>query len=392
MNVLVLNSGSSSLKYRLFRLADECELAAGAVTGIGEQTSDFHHARRGADTSPKDVGAVADHATALGLVLDALDDLPAPDAVGHRVVHGGEDFRQPTLIDATVLGTLRSLGHLAPLHNPANVLGIEMAMRLLPRTPQVAVFDTAFHHTLPAHAYRYGLPEPLYREHGIRRFGFHGTSHAYVCRRAAQHLGRPPASLNLISLHLGNGASAAAVRHGACVDTSMGLTPLEGLLMGTRCGDLDPGVVLRLLEIGYGGEELDRLLNHQSGLAGLCGVNDMRAIRARAEAGDEAAKLARAIFCYRVRKYIGAYFAVLGRVDAVIFTAGIGQHDDGVREQACDGLEGLGIQIDPVRNREPVRDVTPIHANDSTTAVLAIPTNEELEMARQVYALLGAPT
>jgi acetate kinase len=299
-------------------------------------------------------------------------------------VHGGERFSAPALIDDQVVEAIREQVPLAPLHNPANLLGIETALATFPDTPQVAVFDTAFHRTMPPRAHRYALPRDLADRLGIRRYGFHGTSHAYVSRLAAAHLGKPLAELNLLTMHLGNGASVAAVAGGRCVDTSMGFTPLEGLVMGTRTGDLDPAVVLYLQrEAGMSLDQVDELLNKQSGLKGLTGVNDMREIQRRAAAGDQAAREAFDLYCYRIRKYAGAYAAALGHLDALVFTAGIGEHSATVRAGVCDGLEGFGVRLDPARNHLPSNGPRTVSSDDSTVAVLVVPTDEELEIAEQ---------
>jgi acetate kinase len=280
---------------------------------------------------------------------------------------------------------------LAPLHNPANLDGIQLARQLFPGVPSVAVFDTAFHQTMPPIAYRYAIPEVLYKENRVRRYGFHGTSHRYVGERAAAFLDRPFYACNLITLHLGNGASATAIRAGRSVDTSMGMTPLEGLVMGTRCGDIDPAIVFYLCrELGLTVDALDDLLNRQSGLLGLCGVNDMREIQRRAEAGDATAELAIGIAALRLKKYIGAYCAELGRVDAIVFTGGIGENDPDMRHRACEGLDGLGIRLDPAANRSSERCERRIGTAESPVQVLVIPTNEELAIAQQALAAVSA--
>ncbi|WP_406184938.1 acetate kinase [Streptomyces sp. NBC_01006] len=397
--VLVLNSGSSSVKYQLLDMADSARLAVGLVERIGEQTSRLVHeplTGLGADGGKRErLGAIADHEAALQavaaeLAADGLGlDSPELAAVGHRVVHGGTRFTQPTVIDDEVLAEIRSLIPLAPLHNPANVTGIEVARSLRADIPQVAVFDTAFHSTMPEYAARYAIDAATAEKYAIRRYGFHGTSHAYVSRATAALLGRPVEDVNVIVLHLGNGASASAVRGGVCVDTSMGLTPLEGLVMGTRSGDLDPAVVFHLARVGgFSVDEIDSLLNKKSGLLGLCGDNDMREVLRRAGEGDESARLAFAAYVHRLKKYIGAYSAVLGRVDAVAFTAGVGENAHQVREAAVDGLAELGLALDleanAVRSSEP-RLVSPDHAR---VAVAVVPTDEELEIATQAYALV----
>lgn len=356
MRVLVLNTGSSSVKYQLVDTATERRLAGGVVEEVD------------------------DHATALERVGTDLADA-AVDAVGHRVVHGGERFSTPTLIDDAVVDAVRELEPLAPLHNPPNLLGIEQARRRWPDVPHVAVFDTAFHRTLPPAAYRYAVPEDWYAELGVRRYGFHGTSHQYVARRAAEVLGRPLDELDLITAHLGNGASMTAVARGRSVETSMGLTPLEGLVMGTRSGDVDPGVVAHVGR-ATGRDPLDVVgeLNHGSGLRGLSGSSDMRDILDRRDAGDAGARLAFDVFCHRIRKYVGAYLAVLGRCDAVVLTGGIGEHSAPVRAAALGGLAGLGIEIDRARNDA---DEQVISRYGAGIAVLVVPTDEEGEIARQ---------
>jgi acetate kinase len=390
--ILVLNTGSSSIKYRLFDASGE-PMASGLLERIGEPTSRLTYRLEGGDPAAVDA-RVADHADGLVRIFDVLassgvvDDLAG---VGHRVVHGGERFSAPTLVDDEVVEAIREQVPLAPLHNPANLLGIQAARKAFPTTPQVAVFDTAFHATLPARAARYALPRELAGRLRIRRYGFHGTSHAYVSRKAAEQLGRPPAEVNLVSLHLGNGASVAAVAGGRCVDTSMGLTPLEGLVMGTRSGDLDPAIVFYLhREAGMGFDQIERLLNQESGLKGLTGANDMREVERRAAAGDAAAREGLDVYCYRIRKYVGAYAAALGRLDALVFTAGIGEHSEQVRAGVCDGLGGLGVRLDPERNRAASARPQRVSSDDSRVAVLVVATDEEREIAEQTRAAIAA--
>jgi len=380
VKVLVLNSGSSSIKYRLFRMDSMEVLRAGAVERIGEP-----------GPSP-----VRDHREGFAHVMSDLSDSGAVrDAVdlfgiGHRVVHGGERFRNPARVDAGVIEAIREMIPFAPLHNPGNLQGVEVALATCPGVPQVAVFDTAFHQTMPPRAFHYAIPRDLYDAHRVRRYGFHGTSHAHVARRAAELLGKPSAALNLITLHLGNGASAAAILNGKSVDTSMGMTPLEGLMMGTRCGDLDPAVPFFLgAATGKDPGELMALLNEESGLKGICGANDMREVHRRAAEGDRSASLAIDMYCYRIRKYIGAYTAVLGRVDALVFTGGIGENDAEVRRRACEGLERLGIAVDEARNGSPSREPREIQREGMPVKVLVIPANEELEIALQTVACIG---
>jgi len=387
MKILVLNCGSSSLKFKVFSGSDLHWLAGGSAERIGQADSLLRMAwPDGAGEYP---GAAPDHQAALQKVFRLLAQYgivaePAQlSAVGHRVVHGGDRFRAPLLLDAANLAELRQLTPLAPLHHPANLRGIELAGALCPGVPQVAVFDTAFHHTLPPRAWRYALPEWTWRDYQVRRYGFHGTSVQYVCRRAAELMGRPRDQLNLIVLHLGNGASITAVQDGRSIDTSMGMTPLEGLVMGTRTGDIDAAVPFYLMRhAGLDAAAAEHLLFFDSGLHGLCGSSDMRAVHARAEAGDADAQLALDVTGYRLKKYIGAYSAALGRVDAVIFTAGIGENDADMRRRACGGLERLGIRLDDARNDAADGEARRISSDDSPVLLWVIPTDEELEIAR----------
>ena len=364
--ILVLNCGSSSLKYKLYATSEGSEVGGGVVERIGL-----------ADGPP-------DHRQAL---LEVFDSLRASGdvvtcaglrAIAHRVVHGGERFVAPCVLDSEALAALCAITPLAPLHNPASLQVIELAASRCREVPQLAVFDTAFHHTLPAHARHYALPQWAGSAHGVRRYGFHGISVQYVSQHLATLLGRALASLNLIVLHLGNGASATALARGQSVDTSMGMTPLEGLVMGTRCGDLDAAIPFYLMrESGMDAAAVERLLFEQSGLHGLCGAADMRQVHRLADGGDPAAALAREISAYRLKKYIGAYLAVLGRVDALIFTGGIGEHDAWLREQACHGLQALGIELDGPANRLASQQARRISTDDSPLAVWVIPTDEE---------------
>ncbi|CAJ1507721.1 acetate kinase [[Mycobacterium] holstebronense] len=373
--VLVLNSGSSSIKYQLVDPVAGTAVLSGLVEQIGE------------DDSP-----VPDHAAGLRLIhrqlVDSGIDLAAVRAVGHRVVHGGNLFHAPTLITDAVVAEVARLAELAPLHNPANVIGIEVARSDFPDVPHVAVFDTGFFHSLPAAAASYAVDHDVATRYGVRRYGFHGTSHEYVSGEVAAVLGREPSDLNIIVLHLGNGASASAVQGGVAVETSMGLTPLEGLVMGTRSGDIDPGVLFHLNRTAaMGVDELDELLNRRSGLKGLSGVNDFRELLEQREAGGalgEAAGLAYDVYIHRLRKYVGAYLAVLGRVDAIAFTAGVGENAPSVREDSLAGLDGLGIVVDPERNRTG-KGARIISADGSRTIVLVVPTNEELAIARAAW-------
>lgn len=375
--VLVLNSGSSSLKYQLVQPDTGTSSAHGIVERIGED------------------GGVADHEAALRLAFGRLtdggqnlEDLGLV-AVGHRVVHGGQRLYRPTVVDDSVLDQLRELAPLAPLHNPPAVLGIEVARRVLPDLPHVAVFDTAFFHDLPAAASTYAIDRDLAARWQIRRYGFHGTSHQYVSQQAAEFLGVPLESLNQIVLHLGNGASASAIAGGRPVDTTMGLTPMEGLVMGTRSGDIDPGVISYLWRTaGMGVEDIETMLNRQSGMYGLAGEIDFRIVHRRIESGDEDARLAYEVYIHRLRKYIGAYLAILGHTDVVAFTAGVGENDARVRRDALTGLAPLGIELDEHLNDSPARGARLISADKSPTTVLVIPTNEELGIARACLTVI----
>ncbi|MFD0273338.1 acetate kinase [Kitasatospora sp. NPDC127111] len=392
--VLVLNAGSSSVKYQLIDMLDGARLASGLVERIGEANGRLVHTPRTGEKREA-LQVVPDHSAALKAVADELAadglglDSPELAAIGHRVVHGGLRFTAPTVITDEVLAEIRRLIPVAPLHNPANITGIEVARALRPDLPQVAVFDTAFHASMPEHAARYAVDKAVADEHRVRRYGFHGTSHQYVSRATARLLGKDPAEVNVIVLHLGNGASASAVSGGRCVDTSMGLTPLEGLVMGTRSGDIDAGVVFHLHRVGgLSVDEIDDLLNRRSGLLGLCGDNDMREITRRADEGDADARLAFDAYVHRLRKYIGGYYAVLGRVDAIAFTAGVGENAAAVRAAATAGLEELGIAVDPELNSVRSGEARIISSGYSRVAVAVVPTDEELEIARQAFALV----
>lgn len=376
--VLVLNSGSSSLKYSLVQPDTGESLVDGIVERIGED------------------GGVPDHEAALRAAFEVLapGGLDMSDlglvAVGHRVVHGGPDLYRPTVIDDALVGELRELAPLAPLHNPPAVLGIEVALRVLPDLPHVAVFDTAFFHHLPSSAATYAIDRDVAARWKIRRYGFHGTSHQFVSGQAAGFLGVPLDSLNQIVLHLGNGASASAIAGGRPVDTSMGMTPLEGLVMGSRSGDIDAGIIGYLWrEAEMGIDEIETMLNRRSGMLGLSGETDFRAVHARIEAGDESAELAYDVYIHRLRKYVGGYLAVLGRTDVITFTAGVGENDARVRRDALGGLESLGIELDAKLNDDPARCPRRISAQSSQTAVLVIPTDEELAIARAAMTVLS---
>jgi acetate kinase len=392
--VLVVNSGSSSFKYQLIEMTTEETLASGLVERIGETVGRTKHSTDG-ETFEREI-EIADHTAGFAAMIQAFDehgpslqDFP-PVAVGHRVVHGGKRFYEPTLITDLVKINIEDLSDLAPLHNPANLEGITAAEKAFPDVPHVAVFDTAFHHTIAPEAYRYAIDAELAQKHRIRRYGFHGTSHKFVSEAAAAFLGRRRADTKTIVLHLGNGASATAVDGGRSVETSMGLTPLEGLVMGTRSGDLDPAVLFHLhRKAGLSFDELDTLLNRGSGLLGLSGRGDMRDVQEAAAAGDEVAIEALKVYYHRLRHYIGAYYAQLGTVDAIVFTAGVGENVAAVRAGALAGLDGLGIVLDPERNAAPSREARRISTDDSRVAVLVIPTNEELEIARQSLSVVA---
>lgn len=392
MKILVLNSGSSSIKFQLFEMTERRSIASGIIENIGDGTAKAKiYSDHGAT---QETAVIRNHQEGMAVIerllnqSGVLQDIGSLDAVGHRVVHGGETFREPVIIDDEVISAINDLIPLAPLHNPANLEGIITVLQKAPQTVQVAVFDTAFHQNMPPSSYLYALPYELYEKYRVRRYGFHGTSHYFVAKKAAECLDRPLEQLRIITLHLGNGSSAAAIKYGVCIDTSMGMTPLEGLVMGTRSGDVDPGVLFYLArQMNLSIDEIDTLLNKESGLKGICGVNDMRTIMQFADKGDERALLALEIFCYRIKKYIGAYSASLGGADAVVFTGGIGENSAFIRAKVCEGLEYMGIEIASEECRRQDGIVT-LHSRDSRVNVLAIPTDEELEIALQTQQLL----
>jgi acetate kinase len=379
--ILVLNSGSSSVKYRLFAVtgkADCVPLVSGQVERIGEAAS-----------------GVADHRQAIHAMVKSLESggyLAEEEllAVGHRVVHGGESFNQSVITDDRVIAAIRAAIPLAPLHNPPNLEGIEACRDRWPRVPQVAVFDTAFHQTLTAEAYRYAIPDSAYRDYHIRRYGFHGTSFAHITRSMAEYLGRPRESLNLIVLNLCNGASACAIRAGRSIDTSMGMTPLAGLMMGTRGGDLDPGVILFWLEqLGESAENISRWLNRDSGLKGIAGTNDMRDVLARAAHDEPDARLALAMYVHRIRHYLGAYRALLPKLDGLVFTGGVGEHAAAIRAAVCRDLGHLGLHLDEAANAGNQSGIAELQSPLSAIKILVVPADEEAEIARQSIELLG---
>lgn len=397
MNILVINCGSSSLKYQLIDMNGEEVLAKGLVERIGIEGSRIKH-----DTTGKERVIIEepmkDHKRALELVLEAIVDekygaiksMDEIGAVGHRVVHGGEDFSSSTIIDDEVMKAIENNIELAPLHNPPNIMGIEACKELMPEVPMVAVFDTAFHQTIPADNYIYALPYELYEKYKIRRYGFHGTSHKYVSQRAAEILGKDIRDLNIVTAHLGNGSSVTAVEGGKSVDTSMGLTPLEGLAMGTRSGDIDPAIIPLIMEKeGLSFEEVNQMLNKSSGVLGISGISsDFRDLEIAADEGNQRAKLALEVFANRVKKYIAAYAAQMCRIDVLVFTAGIGENSASMRELICDGLECLNIIIDKELNEQASGKEAIISKNIGGVTIMVIPTNEELMIARDTLELV----
>ena len=396
MNILVINCGSSSLKYQLINMENEDVLAKGLVERIGIEGSQVKHTTTGKEEVViKEV--MKDHRKALELVLNALIDpnygaissMDEIGAVGHRVVHGGEKFASSVLIDDEVMEALNDCIDLAPLHNPPNIMGIEACKELMPNTPMVGVFDTAFHQTIPMSNYIYPLPYELYEKYGIRRYGFHGTSHKYVALRTAAILNKDLEDLNIISCHLGNGASVCAIKEGKSIDTSMGFTPLEGLAMGTRTGNLDPAIIPFIMEKeNLGIEEINELFNKKSGVLGISGISsDFRDLEEAAEEGNERAQLALDVFVNRVKQYIGAYVAIMGDVDALVFTAGIGENSISIREKICEGLECIGVMLDKERNQVRGKEAI-VSKNVISTAILVVPTNEELMIAKDTLELV----
>ena len=400
MKILVINCGSSSIKYQLFNMENDLVMVSGLAERIGEPQGKLTHNKL-PDTEEKltlvEEEPIPDHKAGMNTIVSLLtdkrhgviEDAGEIFAVGHRVVHGGERFHAPTLIDDEVIEAIEETIPLAPLHNPANLMGIRVAQALIPHAPQVAIFDTAFHQTMAPEAFHYSLPYEYYEELGVRRYGFHGTSHSYVAKEAAKLMGRPLDELNLMTIHLGSGASTCAIEKGKSVDTSMGMTPVAGIIMGTRSGNIDPGIMTYLAKTkGMSIEELDHVLTHESGLKGICGLNDMRDIHRKAMEGDMRAQLALAMFVRRIKKYIGNYLAILGRLDGIVFTAGIGEHDVEIRARCCEKLERLGIVLDPEKNKQEHEGPLLINKPESAVALLVIPTNEELEIAQQTKELL----
>jgi acetate kinase len=402
MKILVLNCGSSSIKYQLFNMEDGAVMASGLAERVGEPQGRLTHNKFPATEAESTIAReepISEHKDGMHMIIDLLtdeehgvvNDASEISAVGHRVVHGGDHFQAPALIDDEVIGAIEETIPLAPLHNPANLMGIRVAQTLISQAPQVAIFDTAFHQTMPPRAYHYSLPYEYYEELGVRRYGFHGTSHRYVAKEAARLMGRPLDNLNLMTIHLGSGASTCAIEKGKSVDTSMGMTPVAGIIMGTRSGNIDPGILFYLAKRrGMTLEDLDHVLTHESGLKGICGFNDMRDIHKEATKGNARARLALDMFVYRIKKYIGNYLAILGRLDGIVFTAGIGEQDVEIRERCCEKLERLGIVLDAEKNRSPHEGPLQINTPESSVALFVIPTNEELEIAQQTKELLEA--
>lgn len=399
MNVFVINSGSSSIKYQLIRMPDAEVVCSGLIDRIGLEGSSIQHKiyRDGGERVIKEKPVIADHAGGLQEVsrllvapeIGVIRDPSEIDVVGHRVVHGGETFAKTSIITNEVKEKIKKLFPLAPLHNPPNYLGIEVAETIFTEASQVAVFDTAFHQTMQPVAYRMAIPRSFYDEHGIRAYGFHGTSHKYVSERAVEFL--KIKNSRVITIHLGNGCSMAAVRDGVCVDTTMGFGPMNGLIMGTRTGDIDQSVIFHLInQLGYSSQDVNTMLNKKSGMYGLTGFSDMRDVKAAYKAGDQEAILAYEMYGYHIKKYIGAYAAVLNGLDAIVFTAGVGENDALTRKLATKNLEYLGIYVDDDKNARGGKGVTEINTDESPVKVLIIPTNEELEIARQCYQLLGS--
>lgn len=396
MKVLVLNCGSSSLKYQLIDMSNESVLCKGLVERIGIDGSVLKHEKDGLDGKHVVEVEMKDHKDAIKHVLEAVahpevgavKEMSEIEAVGHRIVHGGEKFASSALLTDEVIEAINECVELAPLHNPANLMGVEACKAILPDVPQVGVFDTAFHQSMPKKAFIYGLPHELYTKYGVRRYGFHGTSHLYVSQKAAEMLGKPVEELKIVTCHLGNGASLTAVDGGKSVDTSMGLTPLEGLIMGTRCGDIDPAIVPFVMKKeGLDADGIDKLMNKQSGVYGMTGISsDFRDIEDAANNGNEKAQVALDAYCHKVKKYIGSYVAAMNGVDAIVFTAGLGENGISMREMICKDMDFFGIKLDAEKNNVRGKERV-ISTDDSKVKVLLIPTNEELMIARDTVRL-----
>jgi acetate kinase len=398
MNIFVINSGSSSLKYQLIEMPSEKVICNGIVERIGQEEGDIIHKtfRGGTEKVKREELKIEDHGKGLKEVVSLLTntdngvikDPSAIDIVGHRVVHGGESFAATTIITPEVKDKIKRLFPLAPLHNPPNYLGIEVAEQLFPKAKQVAVFDTAFHQTIPEKAFRYAIPPKFYFENGVRVYGFHGTSHKFVSAKAIEYLQKP--NSRLITIHLGNGCSMTAVKDGKSVDTSMGFGPMNGLIMGTRAGDIDQSVIFYMVDqLGYDADKVKEMLNYNSGMTGLTGSNDMRDITSMIRSGNKQALLAYEMYAYRIRKYIGSYTAVLNGLDAIVFTGGVGENDTLTRKLCSSELEYFGIFLDEEKNNRRLKGIHEINKDDSPVKILVVPTNEELEIAMQCYSLEG---
>lgn len=397
MNIFVINSGSSSIKYQLISMPDANTICSGLIERIGSDNASIHHKtfHTGTEQSLKEELRIKDHAMGLKLVASYLSEGPLAvikdpaeiHAVGHRVVHGGESFSNTMEITDEIKAKIKQLFPLAPLHNPANFLGIEVAEQIFTSAKQIAVFDTAFHQTMPALAYRMAIPNRFYEDHRIRSYGFHGTSHKYVSERAIEYL--QLTSSKIITIHLGNGCSMSAIKDGKCVDHSMGLGPMNGLMMGTRAGDIDQSVIFYLVnQLGYPIEQIQDVLNKQSGMLGLTGFSDMRDVKARYEQGDKSAILAYQMYAYHIKKYIGSFTAVLNGLDAIVFTGGVGENDDLTRQLVCQEMEWMGIALDESKNAKRQKGVVAINQASAKVKILIVPTNEELEIAKQCYQLV----
>ncbi len=401
MKVLVINAGSSSLKFTLFDMegSNNTVIASGLVERVGSDKPNIIYKRPDGFKVDLPLEAGADHAAGLKAVCDqlvnpeygVLKSLSEVTAIGHRVLHGGEKITQPLKIDDAAKAIIRECFPLGPLHNPANLMGIEACEKIFPGVPNIGVFDTQFHQTMPPEAYLYAIPYEYYTEHGIRKYGFHGTSHHFVTLSTAEYLGKKVEDTTIITCHLGNGCSMAAVKNGKVIDTTMGLTPLEGLMMGTRSGDIDAAAVIRMIELGSTPKEVDNILNKKSGLFAIAGINsgDMRDVVGSAESGNERAQLAIKMFVRRIVKYIGSYFVLLGGADAIVFTGGIGEHSCGTRKEIIDGVAALGVKLDEAKNAT-CHSADTISTADSAFKVIVMPTNEELMIAKSTLAVLGA--
>ena len=398
MNVFVINSGSSSIKYQLIRMPEALVICSGLIDRIGQEGSSIHHKAfiRGSEHVRKESLPIKDHAAGLTevskLLTDAeigvIKDPKEIEVVGHRVVHGGESFSKTMIITHEVMEKIKKLFPLAPLHNPPNYLGIEVASTIFASAKQVGVFDTAFHQTMPPVAYRIAIPKEFYEEHGIRAYGFHGTSHKYVSEKTIEYLQKKDSKI--ITIHLGNGCSMSAVRNGVCIDTSMGLGPMNGLIMGTRTGDIDQSIIFHLVnQLGYSLNDVNTILNKKSGMLGLTGFSDMRDVKAEYHKGNKEAILTYEMYAYHIKKYIGSFTAILNGLDAIVYTAGVGENDSLTRSLASKNLEYLGIHLDEEKNQQGGKGIYEINSQDSPVKILVVPTNEELEIARQCYSLLN---